>query len=225
MPVNSFDDYPMAWKPDKARLAAPFYQSIAGALEEGHPVGGTARRHPAAAPAGAGGFSGREPEHHHPGLQGLRAQGAAVRGGGAGHLRRPQRPHQEPALSREGAGGVHRAGNDRAVLSGERHHPGGGADGAGEAGGHPAAGVRAGGGKFPPADGGRGLAAPLPCAGAAGQPADCGGLSERAGRLADFPVQGGGQNRGGSLHLSRISSGWPAFCTSSWWRWRGTRTA
>ena len=34
MPVNSFDDYPMAWKPDKARLAAPFYQSIAGALEE-----------------------------------------------------------------------------------------------------------------------------------------------------------------------------------------------
>ena len=34
MPVKSFDDYPMAWKPDKARLAAPFYQSIAGALEE-----------------------------------------------------------------------------------------------------------------------------------------------------------------------------------------------
>ena len=34
MPVNSFDDYPMAWKPDKARLSAPYYQSIAGALEE-----------------------------------------------------------------------------------------------------------------------------------------------------------------------------------------------
>ena len=34
MPVNSFDDYPMAWKPDKSRLSGPLYRAIAGALEE-----------------------------------------------------------------------------------------------------------------------------------------------------------------------------------------------
>lgn len=34
MPVNSFDDYPMAWKPEKSRLSGPLYAAIAGALEE-----------------------------------------------------------------------------------------------------------------------------------------------------------------------------------------------
>lgn len=34
MPVNSFDDYPMAWKPEKERLSGPLYKAIAQALEE-----------------------------------------------------------------------------------------------------------------------------------------------------------------------------------------------
>ncbi|USK68619.1 PLP-dependent aminotransferase family protein [Peribacillus asahii] len=33
MPVNSFDHYPMSWKPDKSGLKRPFYQSIAALLE------------------------------------------------------------------------------------------------------------------------------------------------------------------------------------------------
>ena len=33
MPVNSFENYPMSWKPDKAILKRPFYLSIAQALE------------------------------------------------------------------------------------------------------------------------------------------------------------------------------------------------
>lgn len=33
MPINSFDDYPMSWKPDRKRLARPYYQSIADAME------------------------------------------------------------------------------------------------------------------------------------------------------------------------------------------------
>lgn len=52
MPVNSFDDYPMAWKPDKARLAAPFYQYIAGALEEDI-LSGALPRHPGCRPSGS----------------------------------------------------------------------------------------------------------------------------------------------------------------------------
>lgn len=34
MPVNSFDHYPMSWKPDKQALKRPFYQSIAFLLEQ-----------------------------------------------------------------------------------------------------------------------------------------------------------------------------------------------
>ncbi len=34
MPVNSFEDYPMSWKPDRARLSPPLYASIAGLLEQ-----------------------------------------------------------------------------------------------------------------------------------------------------------------------------------------------
>jgi DNA-binding transcriptional MocR family regulator len=33
MPVNSFDNYPMSWKPDKNVLKRPYYQSIASLLE------------------------------------------------------------------------------------------------------------------------------------------------------------------------------------------------
>ncbi|MBU8915885.1 PLP-dependent aminotransferase family protein [Bacillus sp. FJAT-29953] len=33
MPVNSFEDYPMSWKPDKKQLVTPLYQSIASLLE------------------------------------------------------------------------------------------------------------------------------------------------------------------------------------------------
>ncbi len=33
MPINSFEDYPMSWKPDKLILKRPFYISIAQALE------------------------------------------------------------------------------------------------------------------------------------------------------------------------------------------------
>lgn len=34
MPVNSFDDYPMSWKPLKSELEQPYYLSIASHLEE-----------------------------------------------------------------------------------------------------------------------------------------------------------------------------------------------
>lgn len=34
MPVNSFDNYHLSWKPDRARLAAPLYLSLAAALED-----------------------------------------------------------------------------------------------------------------------------------------------------------------------------------------------
>lgn len=33
MPVNSFDNYPMSWKPDKRNLSSPLYLSIASLLE------------------------------------------------------------------------------------------------------------------------------------------------------------------------------------------------
>ncbi|MGG3451863.1 PLP-dependent aminotransferase family protein [Domibacillus aminovorans] len=39
MPVNSFDNYPMSWKPDKKALKRPFYHSIASLLEQ-HIVNG-----------------------------------------------------------------------------------------------------------------------------------------------------------------------------------------
>lgn len=34
MPVNSFDHYPMSWKPDKGRLSSPLYLSLAKHLED-----------------------------------------------------------------------------------------------------------------------------------------------------------------------------------------------
>ncbi|MGG3181399.1 PLP-dependent aminotransferase family protein [Priestia megaterium] len=34
MPVNSFDNYPMSWKPEKKELKRPFYESIAALLEQ-----------------------------------------------------------------------------------------------------------------------------------------------------------------------------------------------
>lgn len=33
MSINSFDDYPMSWKPDRKRLSRPYYRSIADAME------------------------------------------------------------------------------------------------------------------------------------------------------------------------------------------------
>jgi len=33
MPVNSFDNYPMSWKPEREALKRPFYESIAALLE------------------------------------------------------------------------------------------------------------------------------------------------------------------------------------------------
>lgn len=33
MPVNSFENYPMSWKPDKTKLSHPLYQSLANLLE------------------------------------------------------------------------------------------------------------------------------------------------------------------------------------------------
>ncbi|PNB41363.1 PLP-dependent aminotransferase family protein, partial [Pseudomonas sp. GW456-E7] len=33
MPVNSFDNYPMSWKPERKALKRPFYESIAALLE------------------------------------------------------------------------------------------------------------------------------------------------------------------------------------------------
>ena len=34
MPVNSFENFPMSWKPNKAKLKPPLYLSIAEALEQ-----------------------------------------------------------------------------------------------------------------------------------------------------------------------------------------------
>ena len=34
MPVNSFDQYPLTWKPDKERLSPPYYRSLAADLEQ-----------------------------------------------------------------------------------------------------------------------------------------------------------------------------------------------
>ena len=34
MPVNSFDNYPMNWKPDKKMLKFPMYLSLADLLEQ-----------------------------------------------------------------------------------------------------------------------------------------------------------------------------------------------
>ncbi|MFD4815808.1 aminotransferase-like domain-containing protein [Peribacillus butanolivorans] len=34
MPVNSFDNYPMSWKPDKKALKRPYYKSLASLLEQ-----------------------------------------------------------------------------------------------------------------------------------------------------------------------------------------------
>lgn len=44
MPVNSFDNYPMSWKPDKDKLSSPIYQSIAQLMEEDI-VSGNLRAH------------------------------------------------------------------------------------------------------------------------------------------------------------------------------------
>ena len=34
MPVNSFDHYPLSWKPDKTKLTVPYYKSLSLDLEE-----------------------------------------------------------------------------------------------------------------------------------------------------------------------------------------------
>ena len=34
MPINSFENYPMSWKPDKEKLARPIYQSLAEQMEK-----------------------------------------------------------------------------------------------------------------------------------------------------------------------------------------------
>ena len=34
MPVNSFENYPMSWKPDITSMIPPLYKSLASALEE-----------------------------------------------------------------------------------------------------------------------------------------------------------------------------------------------
>ena len=34
MPINSFDHYPLSWKPDISRLSRPYYLSLARDLEE-----------------------------------------------------------------------------------------------------------------------------------------------------------------------------------------------
>jgi hypothetical protein len=33
MPVNSFDDYPLTWKPERTLLKSPIYLSLAALLE------------------------------------------------------------------------------------------------------------------------------------------------------------------------------------------------
>ena len=34
MPINSFDQYPLTWKPDKKDLKPPYYRSLAAHLEQ-----------------------------------------------------------------------------------------------------------------------------------------------------------------------------------------------
>ena len=34
MPINSFDHYPLSWKPDKEKLTKPYYLSLTQDLEQ-----------------------------------------------------------------------------------------------------------------------------------------------------------------------------------------------
>ena len=34
MPVNSFENYPMSWKPNRGKLERPYYLAIANMLEQ-----------------------------------------------------------------------------------------------------------------------------------------------------------------------------------------------
>ena len=38
MPVNSFEDYPMSWRPQKSRLEKPYYLSIAASRHMTFPI-------------------------------------------------------------------------------------------------------------------------------------------------------------------------------------------
>ena len=92
MPVNSFENYPMSWKPQKSQLERPYYLSLASLLEQdinsmafpvgkailfiscltfgaGYPVGDAERKYQTPAPERAGRFSGFEFEHNHTGVQ------------------------------------------------------------------------------------------------------------------------------------------------------------
>ena len=34
MPINSYEDYPITWRPDKTKLTRPIYKSLIQQLEE-----------------------------------------------------------------------------------------------------------------------------------------------------------------------------------------------
>lgn len=68
MPVNSFEDYPLTWKPSKALLKFPMYISLSELLEQDIFKREASAQNKAAAAAGISGLSGREFKYHHPRL-------------------------------------------------------------------------------------------------------------------------------------------------------------
>lgn len=71
MPINSFENYPMSWKPDKQKLAYPVYYSLADLMEQDIKSGKLAANTKLPPTAGTGGLSGFKSEHHHKGVQAL----------------------------------------------------------------------------------------------------------------------------------------------------------
>ena len=64
MSINSFDNYPMSWKPDLSRTSGPKYLALVSLMEERN----TESRNKAAAPERIGGLPECKPKHH---IQGL----------------------------------------------------------------------------------------------------------------------------------------------------------
>lgn len=67
MPVNSFETYPMSWKPPWSK-ERPLYQSLAKCLEDDIRSGALLPGDEAAAAEGAGRFFGHQRQHRIAGL-------------------------------------------------------------------------------------------------------------------------------------------------------------
>ena len=96
MPFNSFDDYPMNWRPDRESLGKPYYVGLVDLLEESVRAGELSRRRSTAAAARAGRLPRPEPLHGGARLCARARARARVRRDGQGDVRgaaRAKRPH------------------------------------------------------------------------------------------------------------------------------------